>query len=128
MYKGPKEWFRQAEYDIKTAEDLFIAKKYIYVIFMCHLSIEKALKGIYAQALDKLPPKTHNLVLLVEKIKLDLPEELYDFIFKLNGVSVPTRYPEDIGKLRKEYSRRQTEILLASSKELLKWLKRKLER
>jgi HEPN domain-containing protein len=90
--------------------------------------MEKALKGIYAQALDKLPPKTHNLVLLVEKIKLDLPEELYDSIFKLNGVSVPTRYPEDIGRLKKEFSRQKTEMLFQSSRELLKWLKRKLER
>ena len=127
MSKRPNEWFKQAEYDMKTAEGMFETGRFIYVVFMCHLSIEKALKGIYTQGLNTLPPKTHNLVLLVEKTKLGLPDDLYDFMFKLNGVSVPTRYPEDIAKLKKEYSRKKTELLLKQSKELLRWLKRKLE-
>ena len=41
MVKGPEEWFKQAEYDIKTAEAMFATKKYVYVVFMSHLSIEK---------------------------------------------------------------------------------------
>ncbi len=128
MAKGPEEWFKQAQYDMKTAESMFQAGRFIYVVFMCHLSIEKALKGLYNQVLNKLPPKTHNLVLLIEIIKLDLPKEFYDFIFSLNGVSVPTRYPDEIEKLKKEYSKRKTELVFKKSKELLKWLKRKLER
>lgn len=123
----PAEWFKQAEYDMKTAEAMFDAKRYIYVVFMCHMAIEKALKGLYAQLLDKLPPKTHNLVLLTEKIGLDLPEGLYDFVFRLNGVSVPTRYPEDIERLKKDYNKRNTGSMLKMGKETLKWLKRKSE-
>lgn len=94
---------------------------------MCHLSIEKALKGLYSQAINKLPPRTHNLLLLIEKIKLEMPKESYDFVFGLNGVSVPTRYPEDIEKMKKDYGREKTELVLKKSKGLLKWLKRKLE-
>ncbi len=71
---------------------------------MCHLSIEKALKGLYAEQLNQPPLKTHNLIFLVEKIKLEMSEELYDFIFTLNGVSVQTRYPEELKKLQKVYS------------------------
>lgn len=123
----PAEWFKQAEYDMKTAEAMFDAKRYIYVVFMCHMAIEKALKGLYAQSLDKLPPKTHNLLLLTEKIGLDLPEGLYDFVFRLNGVSVPTRYPEDIERLKKDYNKRNTGSMLKMGKETLKWLKRKSE-
>ncbi|MCX5912285.1 MAG: HEPN domain-containing protein [Deltaproteobacteria bacterium] len=123
----PAEWFKQAEYDMKTAEAMFDAKRYIYVVFMCHMAIEKAFKGLYAQSLDKLPPKTHNLVLLTEKIGLDLPEGLYDFVFRLNGVSVPTRYPEDIERLKKDYNKRNTASMLKMGKETLKWLKRKSE-
>jgi hypothetical protein len=84
-------------------------------------------KGLYAQSLDKLPSKTHNLVLLTEKIRLDLPEGLYDFVFRLNGVSVPTRYPEDIERLKKDYNKRNTGSMLKLGKETLKWLKRKSE-
>jgi hypothetical protein len=31
MAKGPEEWFQQAQYDLRTAEAMFEAKKYIYV-------------------------------------------------------------------------------------------------
>jgi HEPN domain-containing protein len=32
-----------------TAEAMFDAGRYIYTVFMWHLSIEKALKGLYAK-------------------------------------------------------------------------------
>jgi HEPN domain-containing protein len=56
-YKPPEEWFKQADYDLETAETLFKSGKYIYTVFMCHLSIEKALKGLYAKKFKKYPPK-----------------------------------------------------------------------
>ncbi|MCF6149353.1 MAG: HEPN domain-containing protein [Candidatus Kuenenia sp.] len=72
MARNPEEWFNQANYGIKTAEIMFNNKRNIYTVFMCHLAIEKALKGLYAKELNKLPPKTHNLIYLVEEIHLDL--------------------------------------------------------
>lgn len=86
--KKPQEWLKQAVYDMKTAEAMFNSKRYIYAVFMCHLAIEKALKGLFTQNLSQVPPKTHNLIYLVEKIQIELPGRLYDFIFTLNGLSV----------------------------------------
>jgi len=126
MSKSPQEWLKQADYDMETAEIMFDNKRYFYAVFMCHLSIEKALKGLYTQKLNKTPPKTHNLIFLVEKIKLELSEDLYDFIFTLNGVSVPTRYPDELQKLQKDYNTVKTRVLLEKSKEALKWLKARL--
>jgi len=126
MSKSPQEWLKQADYDMETAEIMFDNKRYFYAVFMCHLSIEKALKGLYTQKLNKTPPKTHNLIFLVEKIKLELSEDLYDFIFTLNGVSVPTRYPDELQKLQKDYNTAKTRVLLEKSKEALKWLKARL--
>ena len=126
MTKNPQEWLKQADYDMETAEIMFDNKRYFYAVFMCHLSIEKALKGLYTQKLNKTPPKTHNLIFLVEKIKLELSEDLYDFIFTLNGVSVPTRYPDELQKLQKDYNTVKTRVLLEKSKEALKWLKARL--
>lgn len=120
-----QEWFRQADYDMKTAEIMFDNKRYIYTVFMCHLSIEKALKGLYAETLKEVPPKTHNLVFLIEKIRIELPKELYDFVFILNGVSVLTRYPDELGKMQRSYGKPKTKALLGKSKETLKWLKKK---
>ena len=126
MSKSPQEWLKQADYDMETAEIMFDNKRYFYAVFMSHLSIEKALKGLYTQKLNKTPPKTHNLIFLVEKIKLELSEDLYDFIFTLNGVSVPTRYPDELQKLQKDYNTVKTRVLLEKSKEALKWLKARL--
>ena len=126
MSKSPQEWLKQADYDMETVEIMFDNKRHIYAVFMCHLSIGKALKGLYTQKLNKTPPKTHNLIFLVEKIKLELSEDLYDFIFTLNGVSVPTRYPDELQKLQKDYNTAKTRVLLEKSKEALKWLKARL--
>jgi Uncharacterized conserved protein related to C-terminal domain of eukaryotic chaperone, SACSIN len=62
------EWFKQADYDIRTAEYLFKGRRYVYTVFMCHLSIEKALKGLYQKHLNEIPPKVHNLIFLIEKL------------------------------------------------------------
>ncbi|MBI3353277.1 MAG: HEPN domain-containing protein [Nitrospirae bacterium] len=124
--KKPEEWFKQATYDIETAEAMFKTGRYIYTVFMCHLSVEKALKGLYTKYLKQTPTKTHNLLYLIEKIKLEASEELYDFIFRLNRASVPTRYPDDLERMKKEYSRKITEDVLKKSKETLKWLKTRL--
>ncbi len=35
----------------------------------------------------------------IEKCELSLPHEIYDFIFTLNRVSVPTIYPESLKNL-----------------------------
>ena len=105
---------------------MFDNKRYFYAVFMCHLSIEKALKGIYLDRLKEIPPKTHNLVYLVEKIKLLLPENLYDSVFALNRVSVPTRYPDDIQRMLKDYNEERTKKVIESGKEVLQWLKKQL--
>lgn len=94
---------------------------------MCHLAVEKAVKGLYAYKLNTIPPKTHNLVYLIEKTQTEVPTEVYDFLFFLNGVSVPTRYPDELQKLKKEYNKAKTEELFRKSKEALKWLKGKLQ-
>jgi hypothetical protein len=74
----------------------------------------------YAKTLAEVPPKTHNLVFLAEKLKIELPEYHYDFIFMLSGLSIPTRYPDDLQKLLKNYSKGKTGKVLEQAKEVLK--------
>jgi HEPN domain-containing protein len=63
-----KEWLKQADYDMDTADAMYNSGRYFYAVFMCHLSIEKALKGLYYFVLQDIPPKTHNLIFLLSKI------------------------------------------------------------
>ena len=122
MAQAPEEWLTQANYDMDTADYMFRGGRYMYTVFMCHLSLEKALKGLYAEKLGKEPPKTHNLLYLLEKMKLTLPEALFDFISTLNRVSVPTRYPDDLQRILKDYDKKKTKEVLDQSKQVLQWL------
>lgn len=122
-YKLSKEWFKQANYDLESAEAMFKTGRYIYTVFMCHLCVEKALKGLYARQFQKDPPKIHDLSYFYQKINLILPEGLQDFLDELNDLSVPTRYPDELEKLLKEYKIDKTEKVLNQTKELLSWLK-----
>jgi HEPN domain-containing protein len=124
--KSPEEWLLQASYDLETADAIFGTGRYMYTVFMCHLSIEKALKGLYTKKLEEEPPKTHNLIYLIEKIGIQMPDNLYDFVFSLNRVSVPTRYPDDLKRILKDYDKDITKEILTKSKDVLKWLKERL--
>lgn len=124
--KLPEEWFKQADYDLKTASAMFKAGRYIYTVFMCHLSIEKALKGLYAKNFKKEPTKTHDLSYLSVLIDLTLPEEHRKFLDSLNDLSVPTRYPDELRKILKEYKKDRTAKILKQTQRLLSWLKEML--
>jgi HEPN domain-containing protein len=121
-----KNWIAAADYDFKTAESLLKSRRKIYVVFMCHLAIEKMLKSIVSEKQEKLPPYTHNLVYLVGLCGLTVPEKLRDFIELLNDKSVPMRYPENVVKLEKQFSLASAKSYLKNTKEVIKWLKQDL--
>lgn len=123
MDRRSHEWLKQADYDIDTAEFMFAGGKFFYAVFMCHLSVEKAIKGLYQQRLKETPPKTHNLVYLLKKSGIRPAETTGKFIVKLNEASVVTRYPEDIDKLQKQYTEEVVRNILVESKEVLEWIK-----
>lgn len=123
MDKKAGEWLKQADYDIETADFMFAGGKYFYAVFMSHLSVEKALKGLYQNRLKDTPPKTHNLVYLLKKTGLKSAENIGKFIIKLNEASVVTRYPEDIENLQKQYTQDIVKDILIKSREILEWIK-----
>lgn len=126
MGKQPEEWLRQADYDMDTAELMLNGERYFYAVFMCHLALEKALKGLYSQRFRELPPRTHNLIYLVEKIKLELPCDLHDSVFTINRVSVATRYPDNLERILQDYNKERTEEIFQKSKVVLRWLRAQL--
>jgi HEPN domain-containing protein len=118
------EWLKQAEYDIDTAEFMYDGGRFFYAVFMCHLAVEKALKGLFQQKLQETPPKTHNLVYLLSKIGIRPDENIGKIITKLNEASIATRYPDDIDVLQRNYTQAVTKQILSQTKEALEWIKR----
>lgn len=118
-----EEWYFQSDYDLETAEDMLTTGRNVYCIFMCHLSLEKALKGLYIKRTGQFPAKTHNLVYFTDKLNIIFSEAQLDFISVLNSVSIPTRYPEDIRKLFSVYLKERAQSILSQTKEIQLWIR-----
>lgn len=123
MRKETENWIASSEYDINTAEHMFNTGRYLYVVFMCHLSIEKLIKAIVHEETGKLPPKSHDLIHLTNLAQLQFPEGLLDFLGKVNSASTVTRYPEDLSKIVSAYPEDVAKEYLDKTKEVLKWLR-----
>lgn len=123
-----KEWLNQADYDMETADVMFANGRYFYAVFMCHLSIEKALKGLYTQVTNDVPPKTHNLLYLLDKTGKKPELHFEKFITRLNTASIATRYPDELAKIQSVYTKEVTTSLIANSKDVLQWIKTQLQK
>lgn len=123
MKKTTRNWVETSEYDLTTAEHMFQTGRYLYVIFMCHLALEKFFKALVAELQDDLPPKTHNLYHLIKLAKLEISSPFKQLIADLNTASLPIRYPEDLKKLSAQYDKKITENYLNQTKEFCLWLK-----
>lgn len=112
-----------SDYDIGTAEHMLSTGRYLYVIFMCHLALEKMLKAHVTQVTNEIPKKTDDLGYLIGRLQLQLPNDMNDFVGKINSASVPTRYPEDLNKMLKLYPKSVAEDYLKQTKEVIAWLR-----
>jgi len=86
-------WVKIAEYDLGTAQAILESKRFLYVGFMCHQSIEKILKAIYTAKYETVPPRIHNLAMLlkINKINEEIPVEYLKIIHELNPLNIVTR-------------------------------------
>jgi len=117
-----EEWFFQSDYDLETAQYMLQSGRHVYCIFMCHLSLEKALKGLFTKRLSKIPPKIHDLIYFVEKTALEPKESHKDFLIWLTTMGIVTCYPEDLRKMIKQFSLKQTKAIYEQTKELKQWI------
>lgn len=126
MLPETTEWFTQSAYDLKTAESLYRAKRYIYAIFMCHLAVEKALKALVVESTGRVPPKTHNLVSLMKLGKARLTDDQTKFITRLSLAGIVTRYPGELKRALDDYPPPVTRDYLKKTKDVVKCLKQQI--
>lgn len=116
-------WFELSDDDIIVAESIFQSKHYLWCLFICHLSVEKTLKGLYVQNCLEMPPKIHDLVKLAKSSKLEISEVDLRFLNELNRFNIEGRYPEYKNNLKTIADLEYTSNKLIKTKEILKWLK-----
>ena len=118
-----EEWLFQSDYDLETAQHMLQTGRNVYCIFMCHLSLEKALKGLFTKRLNQIPPKIHDLMYFVKKLTLEPEEEYLVFLKWLSTMGITTRYTEDLRGMIKLYPRERTDNIYQQTKTIQQWLK-----
>jgi len=102
---------------------MFRAGRYLYTVFMCHLAIEKALKGLYVEIRGSAAPKTHNLISLLNATAVIPPADMMRLIARLNETSVTTRYPEKLRTLQRHFTVDIVRPILAETRKTLAWIR-----
>jgi len=117
-------WIDLARYDLETAKAMNKSQRYLYVGFMCHQVIEKALKAYYSCRFKDAPPYTHNLGLLAEKSGLypEMSEEQKNFLDFLEPLNIEARYPTKKDKLLALLDSAKCDEIICRTEKELQWV------
>ena len=120
-----QNWITLAEYDLKTAEAMLQAERYLYVAFTCQQAMEKLLKALFVKEKDQTPPYTHNLLRLTDTLTIaaELDEEKNRFLVTLNSYYIESRYTEEMSELSEMLHRENAQSIFSTTQELFTWLR-----
>ena len=125
-YSKQEYWFESADYDLQTAKAMLDTKRYLYVGFMCHQTIEKALKGIFVvRHPDEDVPYIHRLIRLANLcgISEEMSEKQLSLLDVLAPLNVEARYPLQKERLLASLTDDLCNKLIQDTEELLTWVK-----
>jgi len=127
MKKETENWLKIARNDLKAAEALFKGGLYLNVLEHTHAALEKLLKGLIIEQKDIQPPKIHDLLKLTTLALIEnLQEDMRKTLDELNDLYLSTRYSGDFDKLVKVLHKEKVEDLFSKSKEVFKWIQKKI--
>ena len=130
MNESVKYWLDLVENDLEAARAMLASKLYLYVGFMCHQTVEKALKAVVARdcADGEIPPKIHHLLKLADRAGLfhKMSPEQQKFLKRLNPMNIEARYPEYKEQVSAGLSNNICDKMITETEELLCWIKAQL--
>ena len=121
-------WIDIADYDLETADAMFITKRWLYVAFMCHQAIEKTLKAFWCGTMPDDPPYTHSHKRLADGCGLysRMSKDQKDFINTVMNYNIEARYPEDKDELTRTLTPQACRQMIDETKQLTQWIKDEL--
>jgi HEPN domain-containing protein len=121
-------WKDISDYDLETASAMLNSKRFLYVGFMCHQTIEKIFKAYYSKLKSEVAPFSHSLSYIARKGEFyDIfSEDQKDFIDQLEPLNIEARYPSHKERLIKSLTHEKCKELIEKTQQLQKWIKSKL--
>jgi HEPN domain-containing protein len=126
-----EHWREIAKYDLESAEIMYRAGRYLYVVFMCQQATEKLTKGLHVLERGEEAPRTHNIYSVFKKIFdpdrknetfIKKEKEYAPFFAELLAYYISERYPSYREKLSSTITKRKAEQVLKQTKEVFAWL------
>jgi len=121
-------WMDLANNDYAVAEDLMKTKRWLYVAFMCHQTLEKTIKGYHTKHRADDPPYIHNLTRLAEKSGLSelMDEEQLSFLDIMTPMNIEARYPDYKSRILVSLNEGVCKNIMDQTKQMQLWIKSKL--
>ena len=126
MREEVKNWFRQAEADLRSAKNSKGCGDYYMSVFASQQAAEKALKALCLFKLKEFP-KGHSIIYLAQKLKA--PKEMLSGIRDLNPEYLSTRYPDmAVGVPAELYDDQIANRHLKTAEEVVEWVRLQIQR
>lgn len=118
-------WLKSSNEDYDVMQVMFKNKKNTWTLFLGHLVIEKLLKGLYAKNNKENPYtiKSHNLLALAEKCKLDLSDEQVKKLQIITQFNISARYDDYKENFKQKCTDEYTKQQVRNIEEVITWLK-----
>lgn len=121
MREEVKNWFRQAEADLRSAKNSKKSQDYYMSVFASQQAAEKALKALCLFTLKEFP-KGHSIIYLAQKLKA--PKDMLSGIRDLNPEYLSTRYPDmAVGVPAELYDDQIANRHLKTAEEVVEWVR-----
>ena len=122
-------WTQGSAEDLKNAlEIIHQTSRYASGLFFLHLCLEKALKALYVQKNSEYAPFTHNLLSLLVKIDLTLPDADVQILSEINEFNLEARYPDDKFSLYQRATKEVATYYLTECLRLQSWILKTLNK
>lgn len=118
------KWLDIVAEDLSVAEDLYKTEHWLYVAFMCHQVVEKALKAYWCVCRDDDPPFIHDHKRIAEGCGLysKMSDEQKLFLTKIRQMNIEARYQEYKDELAALLNQEIAEDILETTKQMHTWI------
>lgn len=123
-----KAWLDHVQEDISAAEDLWRTGHWLYVAFLCHQALEKALKAYYVATNEDDPPYTHSHTRLLNVCGITdgLTDEQLRFVALMEPMYIKARYPEQKVRTARTLDKDICQDFINKTKQLTRWIEERL--